>query len=301
MSEPKQGKIYQSIPKLMGEIQAVGKEGQNQQQGYKFRKVDDVYLELHLKLAANGVFTTTEVLESTREMRETRNGGVLTYSLMKIRFTFWADDGSSVECVMIGEGSDAGDKSSNKAMSVAHKYAFCQVFAIPTADDKDPENGDPEFSKKKKSTPRAEAETKVDPADTPEARKKKQEEAKAAALAKAGKPAAPADSAPTPTQAQGESPAKSAAQSKSARPELKAEKHHTAMWAHATNLGLNVPYVKNVMKRLFPLVKSSKELTPGMCKLLEKELTALTSKEPGPEEAARLAELERQEAEQARG
>jgi hypothetical protein len=42
--------------------------------------------------------------------------------------------------VVIGEGMDSGDKASNKAMAVAHKYAIIQVFAIPTEDDKDPEN-----------------------------------------------------------------------------------------------------------------------------------------------------------------
>jgi hypothetical protein len=40
---------------------------------------------------------------------------------------------------MIGEAMDSGDKSSNKAMSVAHKYAFLQVFAIPTEEQKDPD------------------------------------------------------------------------------------------------------------------------------------------------------------------
>ena len=35
---------------------------------------------------------------------------------------------------------DSGDKSSNKAMSAAQKYAFLQVFCIPTEEPKDTEN-----------------------------------------------------------------------------------------------------------------------------------------------------------------
>jgi hypothetical protein len=38
---------------------------------------------------------------------------------------------------MIGEAMDSGDKSSNKAMSAAYKYAAFQAFCIPTEGDND--------------------------------------------------------------------------------------------------------------------------------------------------------------------
>lgn len=41
---------------------------------------------------------------------------------------------------MIGEAMDSGDKSCNKAMSAAQKYAFLQIFCIPTEEPKDTEN-----------------------------------------------------------------------------------------------------------------------------------------------------------------
>jgi hypothetical protein len=61
---------------------------------------------------------------------------------LKIQYRFYADYGSSVEAVVIGEGMDSGDKASNKAMSIAHKYAFFQVFCIPTEEvaASDPDN-----------------------------------------------------------------------------------------------------------------------------------------------------------------
>ena len=34
---------------------------------------------------------------------------------------------------------DSGDKASNKAMAIAHKYALLQLLAIPTEDAKDPD------------------------------------------------------------------------------------------------------------------------------------------------------------------
>jgi hypothetical protein len=58
---------------------------------------------------------------------------------------------------------DSGDKATNKAMSVAHKYALIQVFAIPTADDKDPENESPQPAPKKpEPKPEAPKETDIE-------------------------------------------------------------------------------------------------------------------------------------------
>ena len=64
------------------------------------------------------------------------------YSICKIKYTFYAEDGSFVEAITIGEGMDTGDKATNKAMAIAFKYALFQVFCIPTEEMKadDPDN-----------------------------------------------------------------------------------------------------------------------------------------------------------------
>ena len=46
-------------------------------------------------------------------------------------------DGSSVQCVVVGEAMDSGDKATNKALSIAYKYMAFQLFSIPIADDPD--------------------------------------------------------------------------------------------------------------------------------------------------------------------
>lgn len=134
------GKIYTLIPKIMREIGAIEKNRKNSQQGYTFRGIDDVYNALHDPLAINGVFYVPEVLESKVVERASKSGGILVNTVVKMRFQFFADDGSSVSVTTIGEGMDSGDKSSNKAMSAALKYALVQMFCIPTADEKDSEN-----------------------------------------------------------------------------------------------------------------------------------------------------------------
>lgn len=132
-------KIYGQLMKIMRDVDAIGKTRANAQQGFKFRGIDEMYNELHSKFAEHGVFTTTEVIDQRREDRQTKSGGNLTSVMLTIRFTFHADDASSVSSVLLGEAMDSGDKASNKAISIAHKYALLTMFMIPTEEPKDPD------------------------------------------------------------------------------------------------------------------------------------------------------------------
>ena len=109
-----EGLIYQAIPKIMNEIGAVGKTTRNQQQGFMYRGIDAVMNALHPALSRNKVFVVPEVLDQTREERTTYKGSTLIYSICKIKYTFFAEDGSSISSVVIGEGMDSGDKATNK-------------------------------------------------------------------------------------------------------------------------------------------------------------------------------------------
>jgi hypothetical protein len=141
--------IYQSINAIMKHVPSIGKDRKNQQQGYNFRGIDDMYNALNPLLAEHGVFATSEVLNTEREERQTKSGGTLFYSILTVKFTFFATDGSSVTSTMIGEGMDSADKASNKAMSTAYKYALMQLFCIPTEDVKDTEYQTHEVAPKK--------------------------------------------------------------------------------------------------------------------------------------------------------
>ena len=141
--------IYHAITQVMSEIGAVGKTHTNTQgSGYKFRGIDDLYNATQAALIKAGVFSVPTVLEMTREERTSKAGGLLLWTTLKIKYIFYAGDGSSVEAVTMGEAMDSGDKSCNKAMSAAQKYAFLQVFAIPTEEPKDTENQTYEIGKK---------------------------------------------------------------------------------------------------------------------------------------------------------
>lgn len=131
--------IYESITKIMEEVPAIGKNKTNEQQHFKFRGIDDVMNALQPLLSKNKVFIVPEILEQIREERTTSKGGNLIYSICKIKYKFYAEDGSFIEAITIGEGMDSGDKATNKAMAIAMKYALFQVFCIPTEEIKDPD------------------------------------------------------------------------------------------------------------------------------------------------------------------
>lgn len=148
--------IYESICATMADIGAIGKDTKNAQQGFMYRGVDAVMNALQPALLKNHIFVVPEVLEQTREERTTTKGAVLIYSICKIKYTFYAEDGTSVSAVVIGEGMDSGDKATNKAMSVAFKYVCFQVFCIPTEEMRDPDAEVHEVRPKTKpTTPKA--------------------------------------------------------------------------------------------------------------------------------------------------
>jgi hypothetical protein len=144
------GKIYAAISGVMAEIGAIGKEKKNLQQGFMYRGIDDVMNALQPLLVKHGVFVVPEVLEQTREERVSAKGNTLLYSICKIRYTFFAADGSNVVAVTVGEGMDSGDKATNKAMAIALKYACFQVFCIPTEEMGDPDAASPKLAAKQK-------------------------------------------------------------------------------------------------------------------------------------------------------
>lgn len=138
--------IYESIAAIMLDVPAIGKGKRNKEQGFLYRGIDDVMNALQPLLSKHKVFVVPEVLEQTREERTTKGGKALLYSVMRIKYTFFAEDGSSVSAVVVGEGMDLADKASNKAMAVALKYALFQVFCIPTEEMVDPDSETPEPS-----------------------------------------------------------------------------------------------------------------------------------------------------------
>lgn len=132
-------KIYEAISNVMADIGAVGKNKKNTQQDFMFRGIDDVMNALAPALVKNKVFIVPEVTHEERTERTTQKGGVLFYTRLHVTYHFYTVDGSSITAKVIGEAMDSGDKATNKAMSIAYKYAAFQVFNIPTEEMAEPD------------------------------------------------------------------------------------------------------------------------------------------------------------------
>lgn len=133
-------KIFDAIISVMKDVGAVGKDQKNTKQNYKYRGIDDVMNALHPALVKNKIFILPNVLDVKREERKGANGNNLIYTLVEVDYAFVSGEDSSSQTVHIfGEAMDSGDKSLNKALSAAYKYACFQLFSIPTEEMKDSE------------------------------------------------------------------------------------------------------------------------------------------------------------------
>lgn len=138
------GRIYTVLPAITNRIGAIDKNKKNLHQNYNYRSIDDIYNALNPLFGEYEVFVSSQIIKDTREERKSKEGGLLLYTILTIEFTFWASDGSHITTQAVGEAMDSGDKSSNKAMATAYKYAMMHLFCIPTKEEIDTEKYNPE-------------------------------------------------------------------------------------------------------------------------------------------------------------
>lgn len=139
-TEPQPPQVYTAIAAVIADMtkEGISKASKNTQQGYAFRGIDAVYNALAPKLAAHGLCILPRVVAKEASERESKNGAALLYTRLTVEFDLVsAKDGSKHTICTVGEAMDSADKSSNKAMSAAYKYAAFMAFCIPTEGDND--------------------------------------------------------------------------------------------------------------------------------------------------------------------
>lgn len=156
--------VYRAISKVQGELAQVGigKNKKNQQQGYNFRGIDDVYDVLAPILAKHKLCVLPRVIARSCVERQTQKGNPLFSVTVECEFDLVSsEDGSRHIIRTFGEAMDSADKATNKAMSAAYKYAAFQTFCIPV----DVEDADAVTPSVKPLTP---PETRQDAPQAPE-------------------------------------------------------------------------------------------------------------------------------------
>jgi len=147
--------IYKAINLVQEELSKTGisKDRVNEQQGYKFRGIDDIYSAIAPLLAKHKLCILPRYISRECTERTTAKGGVIFYATVHGEFDFVsAVDGSKHTVTTYGEAMDSADKATNKAMSAAYKYAAFQAFAIPTEGDNDADAHHHEVAPKKPTT-----------------------------------------------------------------------------------------------------------------------------------------------------
>jgi hypothetical protein len=131
--------VYKAIAEITGELAKVGisKGRKNDQQGYAFRGIDDVYNALSGLLASHQLCLLPRVTNRSVTERASARGTSLFYVVLDVDYDLVHADGSKHTVTVVGEAMDSGDKATNKAMSAAYKYMALQVFCIPTEGDND--------------------------------------------------------------------------------------------------------------------------------------------------------------------
>lgn len=131
-----QKKVYAAISGVASALaeQGIRKEKkQGSQVNYAFRGIDDIYNALAPGLVKHKLLILPRYTERTSVERTSKNGGALFYITVRGDFDFVSTEDGSVHTVTTyGEAMDSGDKATNKAMSIAYKYAAFQAFCIPT-------------------------------------------------------------------------------------------------------------------------------------------------------------------------
>lgn len=129
--------IHERMAAILGELPAIGKNQENTGQGFMFRGIDDVLNELNPLLAKHGVYFVPDVVERIDEKRPASGNRINHAVHLHVRYRFYGLAGDYVEASGWGEGTDMGDKATNKAMTGAMKYVLFQTFAISTGEASD--------------------------------------------------------------------------------------------------------------------------------------------------------------------
>ncbi len=127
-------KVYAAISAVAAQMakDGISKSRTNAQQGFKFRGIDETLNALAPVLSSHGLVVLPRMLSRELTERQSRNGGVLFSVVVDSEFDFVAvEDGSKHTVKTYGEAMDSGDKATNKAMSIAYKYAAFLAFCIP--------------------------------------------------------------------------------------------------------------------------------------------------------------------------
>jgi hypothetical protein len=123
----------------MADVQSIGKNERNKDQGFSFRGIDTVVNAVGPALREHGVLVIPRPVSIQFHDYETKRGTAMRNCVVEMAYTIKGPAGDTIDGGgAYGEASDAGDKSVSKAQSVAYRVFLLEALAIPT-DEPDPD------------------------------------------------------------------------------------------------------------------------------------------------------------------
>jgi hypothetical protein len=135
-------KLVSKLAEVMKRVRYIQKTGVNDFHRYKYATEADVNEHVREVLAELNVVMIPNVV--SHSVREHTNAKGKTEYIVTVAVDFTFFDGETGETITFrtyGEGQDAGDKGTYKAITGAQKYALMKAFMIPTGDDPEGDNG----------------------------------------------------------------------------------------------------------------------------------------------------------------
>lgn len=156
--------ILKRLIAIRAELCEVGlaKNQENSAQRFMFRGIDDIYNIVSPIMTRHGVTVVPVCHARTESEYTTFKGALMSRAVVDVEFAFYADDGSSIIARVFGEGSDAGDKATSKALAMAAKYAILLTLMPPlepqSLEDADMQSPPPPSQSTTESPPENDAE-----------------------------------------------------------------------------------------------------------------------------------------------
>lgn len=140
MTETEKPTVQAAWAAVMGDVRALAKGDRNNQQGFNFRGVDAVMNAVGPALRTHGVAVVPSGITGVQmSTYTTKSGTVMRDVALVASYTITGPAGDTMIGAAAGEASDAGDKATPKAMSVAYRTFLLQALCLPT-DEPDPDS-----------------------------------------------------------------------------------------------------------------------------------------------------------------
>lgn len=134
--------LVSKLAEVMKRVKYIRKAGFNDFHRYTYATEADVNEHVREVLAELNVVMIPNVKSHSVREHVNAKGKTEYIVTVGVEFTFYdGDSGETITFMTYGEGQDAGDKGTYKAITGAQKYALMKAFMIPTGDDPESDSG----------------------------------------------------------------------------------------------------------------------------------------------------------------